>query len=110
MLWAVMAYSLGIVAGVYLWRPALCWTVAVAAFILAAAYFVQRRSGLGWILALSAFFLAGALHINFAVPRRVSTPASNPTPIAKNSKSLPTSPATDASNKAASTKSDRPST
>ena len=46
MLWAVMAYSLGIVAGVYLWRPALCWTVAVAAFILAAAYFVQRRSGL----------------------------------------------------------------
>ena len=63
MLWAVAAYSSGIVAGVYQWRPALWWVVAVTAFVAAALYFAQRRSGLGWALALGAFFLAGALHI-----------------------------------------------
>ena len=63
MLWTAVAYSLGIVAGVYLWRPALWWVVAGAAFVAAAAYFARRRSGLGWALALAAFFLAGALHI-----------------------------------------------
>src|ERR1035437_7052297 len=63
MLWAAVAYSLGIVAGVYLWRPALWWVVAGAGFVAAAAYFARRRSGLGWTLALAAFFLAGALHI-----------------------------------------------
>lgn len=63
MLWAAVAYSSGIVAGVYLWRPALWWVVAGAAFVAAAAYFARRRSGLGWTLALAAFFLAGALHI-----------------------------------------------
>jgi competence protein ComEC len=63
MLWAAVAYSSGIVAGVYLWRPILWWVVAVAAFLAAATYFAQRRSGLGWVLALGSFFLAGALHI-----------------------------------------------
>ncbi len=32
MLWAALAYSLGIVAGVYLWRPTLWWVVAGAMF------------------------------------------------------------------------------
>lgn len=63
MLWTALFYSLGIMAGVYLWRPTLWWIVAVTAFLAAAAYFVQRRSGVGWLLALAAFFLAGALHI-----------------------------------------------
>jgi competence protein ComEC len=63
MLWAAVAYSSGIVAGAYLWRPALWWVVAGAAFLLAAAYFARRRSGLGWALALGALFLAGALHM-----------------------------------------------
>jgi uncharacterized protein (DUF58 family) len=63
MLWTALFYSLGIIAGVYLWRPALWWIVAVTAFIFAAAYFAQRRSGVGWLLALAAFFMAGALHI-----------------------------------------------
>jgi competence protein ComEC len=63
MLWAAVAYSLGIVAGFYLWRPTLWWVVAAASFIAAATYFAQRRSGLGWLLALGAIFLAGALHI-----------------------------------------------
>jgi competence protein ComEC len=63
MLWAVVAYSAGIVAGVYLWRPALWWVLAGAAFVAAAMYFARRRSFLGWALALGSFFLAGALHI-----------------------------------------------
>jgi len=58
-----MAYSSGIVAGVYLWRPALWWLVAAVAFASAAAYFALRRAAFGWALALAAFFLAGALHI-----------------------------------------------
>jgi competence protein ComEC len=71
MLWAALLYSLGIIAGVYLWRPALWWTIAITAFIAAASYFARRRSGLGWILALAAFFVAGALHIQLrgASPR-----------------------------------------
>jgi hypothetical protein len=63
MLWAAVAYSLGLVAGVYQWRPTLWWVVAGAAFVAAAAYFAVRRSGLGWLLALGALFIAGALHI-----------------------------------------------
>ncbi len=63
MLWAAAAYSVGIVAGVYLWRPTLWWIVAAAGFAAAAAYFADRRAGLGWLLALGALFLAGALHI-----------------------------------------------
>jgi competence protein ComEC len=62
MLWAAVAYALGIVAGAYAWRPALWWVVAGAAFVLAAAYFAQRRSILGLTLALGALFLGGALH------------------------------------------------
>jgi len=63
MLWAAVAYSSGIVAGVYLWRPTLWWVIAAVAFLAAAAHFAQRRSGWGWTIALGAFFLAGALHI-----------------------------------------------
>jgi competence protein ComEC len=63
MLWAALAYALGIVAGVYAWRPALWWVIAVLAFLGAAAYFATRRSSFAWALALSAFFLTGALHI-----------------------------------------------
>jgi competence protein ComEC len=63
MLWAALSYSLGIVAGAYLWRPALWWVLAGMAFLAAAAYFAYRRSQLGWALALGACFLAGALHM-----------------------------------------------
>src|ERR1700676_3772011 len=62
MLWAVVAYSLGVVAGAYLWRPALWWAVAGAALVAAATYFARRRCGLAWSLALGAVFVAGAFH------------------------------------------------
>lgn len=63
MLWAALSYSLGIVAGAYLWRPALWWVLAALAFAVAAAYFAHRRSRLAWALALGTCFLAGALHM-----------------------------------------------
>src|SRR5208282_2640592 len=63
MLWAALAYSSGIVAGFYQWRPTAWWAIAAAIFALAAAYFACRRPALGWTLALGALFLAGALHI-----------------------------------------------
>jgi competence protein ComEC len=67
MLWAALSYSLGIIAGVYLWRPVLWWLVAGTAFVAAAAYFAGRRSGLGWSLALGSVFLAGALQFQVHV-------------------------------------------
>ena len=63
LLWAAVAHSLGITAGVYAWRPALWWVLAATAFVAAAAYFAPRRAWLGWTLALTAFFLTGALHV-----------------------------------------------
>ncbi len=57
MLWATVAYSLGIIGGVDLSRPAHWWVVAAAPFIAAAAYFASRRSWLGWALALGALFI-----------------------------------------------------
>lgn len=62
-LWAAIAYSLGIIAGFYLWRPVLWWVGAGVGFVAAASYFVQRRAWLAGALALGAFFFAGALHI-----------------------------------------------
>jgi competence protein ComEC len=63
MLWAAISYSLGVIAGTYLWRPILWWVVAIAAFVAAAAYFARRRSSVGWSLALAAIFFAGAFQI-----------------------------------------------
>jgi competence protein ComEC len=63
LLWAAVAHASGIAAGVYLWRPALWWFVAGAAFVSAASYFAHHRARLGWSLALSAFFILGALHV-----------------------------------------------
>jgi len=63
MLWAALAYSLGIVAGAYLWRPILWWVVAGTSFVAAGMFFVRRRAWFAGALALGAFFLAGALHI-----------------------------------------------
>ncbi len=73
-LWGALAYSTGIVAGTYAWRPASWWLAAGTAFFAAGLYFVrdQKRKYLSAALALGAFFLAGALHIqlcgSYALP------------------------------------------
>jgi hypothetical protein len=63
LLWAAVAYSLGIAAGVYLWRPVLWLAVGALALGMAAAYFAQRRVWLGRGLVLGAVFLTGAMHV-----------------------------------------------
>jgi competence protein ComEC len=74
MLWAALSYALGIVAGVYVWRPDSWWIAAAVSFASAAAYLVRRRFALGWVLALGALFLAGALHIQLrGTLRRLDT-------------------------------------
>ena len=63
LLWAALAHSFGIVAGIYFWRPQLWWVVAGCAFIASAAFFLPRRRWLAGPLVLGALFLAGAMHI-----------------------------------------------
>lgn len=65
MLWAAIAYSMGILAGIYLWRPPFWWLTAAAAFVLAALYFLRRkkRKWLAQGLALGALLFAGALSL-----------------------------------------------
>jgi competence protein ComEC len=63
MLWAAVVYSLGIIAGIYCWRPTLWWVSAGIFFVAAAAYFSRRRTWLAWTLALGTLFLFGALNV-----------------------------------------------
>ena len=63
MLWAAVAYALGITVGVYAWRPASWWVLATIAFISAGCWFATRRSWFSWALALGVLFVLGALHI-----------------------------------------------
>jgi competence protein ComEC len=65
LLWAAVAYALGIVLGVYAWRPALWWLVGIAVFLLSAAYFTRGRPAFAWTLGLSALLFCGAVHIQF---------------------------------------------
>src|SRR5258708_30963474 len=63
MLWAALAYSVGIIAGTYFWRPPALWIAGGVAFLLASLYFLRRRYSLAVTLVLGAFFLTGALHM-----------------------------------------------
>jgi competence protein ComEC len=78
MLWAALSYALGIVTGVYAWRPASWWIAAAVAFLAAGLYFVRKRKWLGVSLALGAFFLAGALHIQLRGPTEALDPSLQP--------------------------------
>jgi len=68
MLWAALAYSSGIIAGVYAWRPASWWVFSASAFLAAGIYFVRRRKWIGVSLALGSLFVAGAIHIQLRGP------------------------------------------
>jgi competence protein ComEC len=66
MLWVVIAYALGILAGTHLFTPPTRSIIASLAFLSAAFYFLRRRRRVALFLDLAAFFLAGALHIQLA--------------------------------------------
>ena len=63
LLWAAIAHSLGIIAGVYLWRPQLWLVLGGCAFAVAGAFFIRRRTWFAGALALGALFLLGAMHV-----------------------------------------------
>jgi predicted membrane metal-binding protein len=63
LLWAALAYSLGIVASAYLWWPVLWWVAAALAFLPSAAFFAYRGTWLAYGIARGVFFFAGALHV-----------------------------------------------
>ena len=71
MLWAALAYCLGISAGVYEWRPPLWLAAAGALLICAGAYWVRQRPEAVWIVALGIIFLFGGLDVELqgAEPR-----------------------------------------
>ena len=63
MLWAAVAYALGVTVGVYAWRPASWWVLGAVSFTSAAGWFLSRRPLFGWTLAFGALLLIGALDI-----------------------------------------------
>ena len=66
LLWAALAYSLGILAGMWLWLPSALGFVSIAAFLMAAVYFLPRWNVLAAALTLTALFLIGALSLQFS--------------------------------------------
>jgi len=68
LLWAAFAFSGGILAGEYLWRPPVWWLVAAVAFGAFTGFFRRRRPWLAGLLSLSVVFLAGAMSIELRTP------------------------------------------
>jgi len=69
MVWAALAFALGIVAGQYAWRPPLWWLVAFLAAVVFASFFLRRRPWAAFLLGLAALMTAGALNIQSRPPR-----------------------------------------
>jgi competence protein ComEC len=63
MLWVAVSYSLGVIAGAYVFGAPCLWFVAPAACLTAALYFVRQRAWLAKTLVFGALLFAGALHI-----------------------------------------------
>jgi competence protein ComEC len=61
--WAAVAFSVGLWMGCHAWRPASWWVISVAAFVLAACWFLSHRVWLAKTLALGAWLLLGAFLI-----------------------------------------------
>lgn len=63
LLWAALAYALGLFAGQFMWRPPLWWFIAAVGFGLAAFYYLRRRMYCALALAWTVIFVLGALTI-----------------------------------------------
>jgi competence protein ComEC len=60
---AALAFSAGVFVGTRAWRPPSWWVIAFVAFVLAAFWFVSRRTWAAKLLALASWFLLGAFLI-----------------------------------------------
>src|SRR5271157_3503918 len=68
LLWGALAFSLGLWMGARAWRPPSWWVAAVVAFVLAALWFVSRRTWLAKGLSLGTWVLLGAFLIQVRSP------------------------------------------
>ena len=75
LLWAALAYSAGIGAGVYAWRPPLWWLVAALVFTASSAYLARRRPEVAFAIVLSGLFIVGALTIQVRTSSGNSLPS-----------------------------------
>ncbi len=60
-LFAALAFAVGIATGVHAWRPPLWWVVAWIVFTLSGTYWLGRRGRAAFVVALGALFFSGAL-------------------------------------------------
>ena len=68
LLWGAWAFSFGLWMGARAWRPPSWWVAAFAAFVLAALWFLPKRTWLAKGLSLSAWVLLGAFLIQVRCP------------------------------------------
>jgi competence protein ComEC len=61
--WAAIAFSIGICAGHYVWRPPALWFLAAIVFVASASYLIKRRIAASRLIVLGALFVAGAISI-----------------------------------------------
>jgi competence protein ComEC len=74
LLWAALAYSGGIAAGVYAWRPPLWWLMAALVSAASSASLARRRPKVAFSVVLFGLFLLGALVIQVRTPRGNALP------------------------------------
>lgn len=72
LLWAALAFAVGLCGGRVLWRPPNWWVIAALVCAASAAYLLKRRRLAPRALVLAALFLTGALAIQVQGPGRSS--------------------------------------
>jgi len=78
LLWAALAFSGGIAAGVYLWRPPAWWIAAAVLFGVFGICLNRRRVWLSFALVLAAMFAVGALDIQLRAGVDAAKPSQLP--------------------------------
>lgn len=69
MLWAALAFAVGITIGARAWRPPLWWVVAWVVFAASAVGLLRRRTAAAFTFGLGALFFLGAFIVQVGVPR-----------------------------------------
>jgi competence protein ComEC len=75
LLYAALAFAVGLSAGKYIWRPSNWWIIAGFVFICSATYFLHRRERAARCMCLAAIFFSGALTMQVLGSRAPAVPA-----------------------------------